>query len=216
MKDELSLCTLFIARHGQTEWNVKKIIQGHSESVLTERGKQQARELHRTLQDIHFDAIFSSDLLRAKQTAEIIALEKKLAVTTTAALRERKWGKYEGRKSTEYQQEARVLLEKFNTLSDQEKWQFRMSVDMETDEEVVSRFIQFVREIAVAYRGKTVLVVTHGGCIRTFLTRLGYMSYGEFEGMAPQNAGYMKVLSDGIDFFLKEQHFFQNHNTIII
>ncbi|MBI2630816.1 histidine phosphatase family protein [Candidatus Nomurabacteria bacterium] len=60
-KEEANYCTLYLVRHGETEWNVKKITQGQSESTLTENGIRQAEETAEKLKDIKFDAIFSSD-----------------------------------------------------------------------------------------------------------------------------------------------------------
>lgn len=68
-------CTLYIVRHGQTDWNVRKIIQGHSDIPLNTEGQEQARVLAESLKNVHFDKIISSDLVRAKRTAEIVALE---------------------------------------------------------------------------------------------------------------------------------------------
>lgn len=89
-------------------------------------------------------------------------------------------------------------------LSDEEGWSFRVADDIETDEELVSRFITQLREIAVAYPGKTVLVVSHGGPIRMFLVKTGYGSKKELTSGTFENAGYVKVLSDGINFFIKD------------
>lgn len=58
-----TLCTLFIARHGQTEWNLKRMIQGHRDIPLTPEGEKQAFELAKELKRIKFSAIFSSDLV---------------------------------------------------------------------------------------------------------------------------------------------------------
>ena len=94
-------CTIYLVRHGETEWNEKKLIQGHSDIPLNKKGEIQAKQLGEKLKDIHFEAVFSSDLVRAKRTAEIMVLEKKLAVITTKALRERLFGRYEGKQVTE-------------------------------------------------------------------------------------------------------------------
>lgn len=73
-------CTLYIARHGQTEWNAKGILMGQKDSPLTDLGVQQACDLAKELANVHFDAIFSSDLLRAQRTAQIVKLERDLAI----------------------------------------------------------------------------------------------------------------------------------------
>ncbi len=61
-----------------------------------------------------------------------------------------------------------------------------------------------LREISVAYPNKTVLVVSHGGPIRMFLAKTGYLSKKDLPGGSFKNAGYIKVLSDGVDFFIEE------------
>ena len=73
-------CTLYIVRHGQTDWNVQKLLQGQQDSALTELGITQAKELQETLREIHFDGIFSSDLLRTKKTAEIMLVIKVMKI----------------------------------------------------------------------------------------------------------------------------------------
>lgn len=192
------LTTIYIVRHGETEWNVRRIIQGHSDSPLTKKGIAQAKALARRFKTLHFDAIFSSDLVRAKRTAEIIALEKRLAIETTRVLREQFFGKYEGAKRDDYYS----LFEKWNEMTDRKRHRFKISEDVESNEEAVIRFITFLREIAVAYSGKTVLVVSHGAIMRYFLIHLGHMTYDDM--LAFDNRGLLKLESDGVDFFIKE------------
>ena len=79
-KKENNLCTLYLVRHGETEWNVKGITQGQTNSSLTENGKQQALNTANDLKNINFDAIFSSDLTRTQDTAEIIKLDRDIMV----------------------------------------------------------------------------------------------------------------------------------------
>ena len=67
--------TLYLVRHGETEWNTQDILQGHLDSALTERGLAQARELVDRFRGVEFTAIFSSDVTRAQRTAQIIALD---------------------------------------------------------------------------------------------------------------------------------------------
>ena len=92
---EKRFCTLYLVRHGETDWNVKGLLQGHTDIDLNKTGIKQAKELAKKLRRIKFAISFSSDLLRARRTAEIIATEKKIAVKTTTTLRERKFGRFE-------------------------------------------------------------------------------------------------------------------------
>lgn len=190
-------CTIYIVRHGQTDWNSQGIIQGQSNSLLDAEGIKQAQNLKEELKHIDFDAVFSSDLIRAKRTAEIIALERGLAIETTRLLRERSYSKFEG-KSYRY---TRKFHDIWENLSKKERITYRPYKGYETDGEITSRFITFIREIAVRYPGKTVLVVSHGGIMRAFLHHLSENTY--LQG-AITNTAYIKLESDGVDFFIKE------------
>ena len=196
-------CNLYLVRHGETEWNVKNIIQGQSNSNLTEKGIEQAKKTGDELKDIKFDAIFSSDSTRAYNTAEIIKLDRELVIETSHLLRERNFGKFEGKNGSEFLEAFREKLKEKETLSDEEGWNFTVSDDSESDGILVLRFITKLREIAVAYPNKTVLVVSHGGPIRMFLAKIGYATRQELIGGSLKNAGCINVLSDGVDFILK-------------
>lgn len=191
--------TFYLVRHGQTDMNVASLLQGHSNSVLTEKGKQQALQLANELKTVKFDHIFSSDLIRAKDTADIIAVKHKLATQTTKLLRERAWGKLEGK--------PRDVLKQFDeiyqTLTDKEKFTYKSYEDIETDKEVTDRFITFIREVAVSYPRKNVLLVSHGSAIGSFLIKIGYWSYKKVLPTIPQTS-YIKFISDGVDFFIED------------
>lgn len=195
--------TFYIARHGETEKNVQHIIQGHQDSPLTEAGINQAYNLAKKLRKIKFDAVFSSDILRAKRTAQIVAKEKKLEVEATEMLRERNWGKLEGQPSTDYNSAYKDLVE---SLSHEERYIRELVPGFESDEKMMQRLIPFLRETALANPGKKILVISHGTIIRTFLIHLGYGNYQNLRGGAIDNAGYIVVESDGVEFFVKETH----------
>jgi broad specificity phosphatase PhoE len=196
-------CTLYIVRHGETDWNVKQIIQGHSNSSLTQNGKRQIRELEKNLKHIHFDALFSSDLLRTKQTSEILNIERKLAITTTDAIRERYFGKYEGMHADQFYKEVKDLLKEYEKFSDESKRKFKYPTS-ESDEELISRVIRYIREIAVAYPSKKVLVVSHGGVLKNLLIHLGWGTYKTLATGGVSNGSYIVLESDGVDFIVKE------------
>lgn len=196
--------TIYITRHGETELNLAKKMQGQLDSPLTPTGVQQAQELAEKLKDIPFAAIFSSDLPRAQRTAEIVKLERKLAVTTSQLIREKTYGKYEGRSYSYLENELKDMLAQYQLLSDREKMKFKFGKDLESDEEAMERVLTFLREIGVAYRGKTVLVVAHGGIMKTLLIHLGYATYATLGHGAIQNCAYIKLETDGTDFFIKE------------
>src|SRR3989339_1721811 len=133
-ENEENYCTLYLVRHGETEWNVKKINQGQSESFLTEKGIEQAKETAERLKDIKFDAIFSSDLSRTQRTAEIIKLDRELIIQTSQLLRERAHGSFEGKHADVFKNTLKEKLEERESLSGDEYHSFRLAPDGETDE----------------------------------------------------------------------------------
>lgn len=193
-----NFCTFYIVRHGETDWNVKGLLQGHLGADLNKNGQKQAKKLANKLKNIHFDAIFSSDLIRAKQTAEIIALERKLAVEATKLLRERTFGPFEGKPYASLKEFDKTL----DRLTDEEKRTHKAHPDMESDEELVGRFITFLREVAIGYEGKNILVVTHGGMMRTILIHTGFETYESlsYEKSKVTNAASIVLKSDGVEF----------------
>lgn len=192
-------CTIYLTRHGETEWNEKKLIQGHTDIPLNKKGEKQAKDLSKKLSHIKFDAVFSSDLVRAKKTAEIIVLEKKLIVQTTKALRERYFGKFQGQSFGDIKNKNILdLINKLKSASHSFK------NEVEGDEAIIVRLLIFLRKITVTYQGKTVLVVTHGGPIRTLLIHLGWGTNENFSEGGINNLAYVILESDGTNFFIKK------------
>lgn len=194
MKD---FCTIYLVRHGETDWNKKDIIQGQIDIPLNKKGESQAIEMASKLERIHFDAIFSSDLARAKHTAERIAAKRRLTVKTTKALRERYFGKFQGKKFPKERNMKKMiegLIKKSKTQSEKP----------ETDDLIISRLFTFLREISLSYSAKTVLVVTHASPIRTILIHLGFGTYENLPNNCIDNLAYVKLKSDGVDFFIEE------------
>jgi len=202
-----NLTTFYIVRHGESEGNTAEAsnhVFGKG-TILTDKGKEQAKSFNEILKNISFDAVFSSDLIRAVQTAEIIALERKIAVQTTERLRERTlapyFKKHPGKTREDLEKE---LVKAFEKLSDKAKMAYKLDEEIESAEEANIRFNTFLREIAVAYEGKTILVVCHGNLMRTLLAHLGWAKYDELPKNAMKNSGYIILESDGADIFLKD------------
>lgn len=197
-------CTFYIVRHGETDWNLKGFYQGQKDSLLTRKGIQQAKKVAQGLKYIKFDAAFSSDLLRAKQTAEIIALEHEMIVETKKILRERNYGRLEGTSIAKAQQELKDTFRKFAELSADVRFKTPLIDGSESDEKIATRLATFIRETSVAYPEKNVLVVCHGGIMRAFLIHMGFAPKEEMRALAIDNAGYFVLESDAVDFFIKQ------------
>lgn len=163
-----SLARLWLVRHGQTDWNVAGRIQGHTPTELNAEGRRQAAELAEHLRSQHFAALWSSDLPRASQTAEILGQTLGLPVQTTDALRERSFGRYEGAGSEEIRAVRTSLgLDQTGDLAD---WTGMPGI--ESNEVLWARIADKLRSLSGMYPGKDVLVVTHGGVIARAIFRV--------------------------------------------
>ncbi len=195
---------MYIVRHGQSVANE----QGRHgmDTPLTEKGQEQACEAAQKLKDVHFDIAFSSPLQRAYETAKTIAAEHNLAVNIKEALKERNEGAIDGRLSQEVREELKDLYEMRHTLPYDEWKSVKLTEGYESDEELMSRFITELREIAIAYPSKTVLVGSHVGLMKTLLVHLGEGTHATLKGQAFKNTGYIVLKSDGIEFEIAETY----------
>lgn len=150
---------LLIVRHGETAWNVEGRIQGHRDSPLTERGLAQARAAAARLARERVEALYCSDLGRARQTAHEVAAATALPIRIDGALRERAFGVVEGRTWDEFRaaepDEARRMLEdpSHAVAGGESLAAFR------------ARVTGALRRIAEAAGARTIAVVTHGGVL---------------------------------------------------
>ncbi|MEK7622689.1 MAG: histidine phosphatase family protein [Patescibacteria group bacterium] len=199
-------CTIYLVRHGETDNNKQGIIQGSTiDAPLNSTGVKQARAAAKKLKTIPFAAAFSSQAVRANQTAKIIGLQHQLAVTAHHILRERGFGELEGQPETVYHAKLKQLLADYEKLSTEEKFEFQFPYGIENLGAAVTRLITFLREISFAYSSQTVLVVSHGALMRNFLIRIGWADFQQLRwhpgGQPPiSNLGFAVIESDGIDF----------------
>ena len=144
------MTTILLARHGETDWNRERRWQGWADPPLNDTGRAQARELADRLRDTPFDAVYSSDLRRAHETAEIVAAPHGVPVVADERLREVDIGSWSGLLHSEVE----------------ERYPDGVRPDGETREEHAARVISAVEEIARENLGRRILIVTHGGSIR--------------------------------------------------
>lgn len=165
---------LYIVRHGQTEENKKRILQGHLPGTLTEQGKEQVRKAAEELakKEIEYKCIVSSDLKRAMDSAQIIADRLNLPVIPMKLLRERDWGKYTGLLVSE----AQDIYKKDG------KWIFP-DESAETEEGILERAKQVLAELGKQYTNDNVIVVTHGQFARNLIAATFDCSYHEVTSM---------------------------------
>ena len=157
---------ILIIRHGQTAWNTQKRLQGHSDIPLNENGRLQAVTLAEILRDEPLDAIFSSDLQRAYQTAYEIAKIHNLPVHQDRSFRERCYGICEGMKDGEIR-EAYPESYKAWYAADPDHFFPDGERKTESPRQFHHRAVNAIREAATRYPGKKIAIVTHFGVIET-------------------------------------------------
>ena len=144
---------VYFVRHGKTEYNIKKIIQGDIDVPLSDIGREEIIKFKSKIRDIDFDICISSPYSRARETAEIL-VDGRCEIITNDLLKERHVGKLEGASSDYYD------VEKY--------WDINYEKDelnIETPKELIARAQQFIDYIKKNYEDKSILVVAHGDII---------------------------------------------------
>lgn len=145
---------LLLTRHGQTDWNVAGKFQGVTDIELNQKGMKQAEETREKLRNEQLDVVISSPLKRAKKTAEIIIKGRDIPLIIDQQVKERCFGKFEGKTREE--------------INFEELWNYKLNKqyeDAESTGAVFERIGNFLERIKEEYQDKTVLLVTHGGII---------------------------------------------------
>jgi len=168
MKQKFSTNKYFLIRHGEAESNVQEYFSSYPEKVkneMTEKGKKQVEKNIKKLPDI--DLIISSDILRAKQTAEMIAKEKDVEIIYDKRLREIDFGDLNGEKKGVFD----AYFDPENKLSGKEKHGKKYLAPYpngENGRDVKKRIAGFMREIDKKYNNKKIVIISHGGPLFRF------------------------------------------------
>jgi len=168
---------IYFLRHGETDWNVKQLCQGQKDIPLNAKGKRQAHKAAETVKNLEIQTIFSSPLLRAKETAEIISNLIPLAkLQTSPLLMERAWGEYQGVSSEKMYayEEAENNNNTLVPLSDKE---------FETKEIFKTR-IQAAFNAAMKLKSP-ILIVSHGRFFRCLCEVLEIPATRQIENAVP-------------------------------
>lgn len=154
------MARLLLARHGETDWNLGRRVQGHTDVPLNATGIAQAQDLAERLATEPLVAAYSSDLSRAFDTATAVAARHGLVVAIDPDLREKNFGTWEGLTDIE-------IAERFPHAR-RGAWG-----NGETTEEVAGRVVAALDRITAARPDGTLLVVSHGGPLRAALAHFG-------------------------------------------
>ncbi len=180
---------LYMIRHGQTDFNKNKKLQGVIDIPLNEYGVELAEKTAEGLKDIPFDAIYSSPLSRAFQTAEIIRGSRPIQVIPEDRLLELSFGEYEGLicKGEHYNLPDPDFMKFFDNMAE-----YRVPPKGETMEHLKQRTSSFVLELMndPANADKTILLSSHGAAIRGLLAGIWpYANGGTWSSLVHKNCG---------------------------
>lgn len=156
-----------IVRHGETRWNLEGRLQGISDIGLSEKGHRQAQMVARRLAGVYIDVAYSSDLTRARDTAQSILENRELTLHAIPELRERGYGTFEGLTVEERQQRypAMFAASLVNDLD-------FAPTGGETPRQTIERMSAFVAALGMRHPDETVLIVGHGGSLRAAIIAL--------------------------------------------
>ena len=142
---------IYVVRHGHTDWNDNKLTMGTKDIPLNELGFEEAYNTSKLLNNIKFDLIICSPLMRAKQTAVIINKNRNNQILFDKRIEERNMGDLEGKPYTN---------------DNTQLWDININTseyNVETMEDFKNRVYDFINEIEYIYSNKDILLVTHGG-----------------------------------------------------
>jgi len=155
---------IILIRHGETEWNSQKRMQGHSNSDLSEVGRGQIQALGELMKNVSFDHIYSSDSLRTSQTAEAITQYSGHTLQFDQRIREKNLGVFEGLTSTEAKERHPEIYRLFKTAG------ANYVIDEgESTQQLLERALEFIEEIRLRHPQERVVMVTHGGVVRVLM-----------------------------------------------
>ncbi|BAL98737.1 MULTISPECIES: histidine phosphatase family protein [Caldilinea] len=179
----------WLVRHGQTDWNLQGRYQGQADPPLNETGLQQAQAAAERLAGRRYAALYSSDLERARVTAEIIGKRLGLAVIIDPRLREVNQGAWEGLLVTEIQERYPVEWE----ARQRDRLQFRAPGGGESVQDVATRIWAAMDEIARRHPHDAVIVVSHGLALATMLCRVRNIPLAQARELIPDNAEVLHI-----------------------
>jgi len=177
--------TILLARHGETDWNAAQRWQGHADRPLTVLGRAQAEALARQLDAYPLAAIYASDLLRARNTADVVGRRHGIDVILRQDLREVDCGSWSGRYHADIAPEE---LERWR--AGEKGWE-----GGESYEEMATRLVRAVIDVAAVHNGDHVLIVSHGAAIRGVHAHALGLPFHEYRRLHPTvaNAGLSAV-----------------------
>lgn len=193
---------LYIIRHGETDWNKAKRLQGQSDTELNEYGIELARITGVALKDVHFDYIFSSPLKRAYRTAELIRMDRPLKIITDERLKEIGFGVNEGVPSE-------LITENFHYFFDAPE-KYTPAKGGETYAQLCARSRDFIDSVIVPLSERepdaTVLITAHGALNKSMMIYLNHLEIKNmWDGPFQKNCCVNIFEINGYDFKMLQE-----------
>ena len=197
---------VIVVRHGETRENARMVLMGHRHGTLSRNGAAQARRLALKLKGQKIDAIFSSDLRRARDTTAQIARYHDVPVFYSKALREQNYGIFQGRPLKEM-----LMAQKSKGTA---SFSFRPR-NGESAADVRRRVRRFMNGLMLRYKHKTILISAHSGIVWSILSVYGHVPFDKLTRMKPKNAGVLILQIDGSKSRLMKSDMFGAAHSII-
>lgn len=179
--------TIYLVRHGTTDWNEAGRYQGLSDIPLNEKGAREAEEVGKALSTISFSTIYSSPLIRAHATANEIAKHQNIPVKLIEKLKERSYGEFEGMTFNEIEQNPYFQ----NHLKD--SWYLAGAPKGESFEETTTRVADALSEIVANHGHETIGIVAHGGVIKSIGYHIGHLEKDSIAKVLIANAKPLRI-----------------------
>ena len=196
-KDKETL-KLYIVRHGETEWNVIKRFQGQLNTPLTEKGIKKLKETGKKLENVTFEEIYTSELERTVNSAEIILNEnrgyknKKMELKKLAELNEVYFGVWQGLK---YEEVFLKYPEEANNYFYNVKNYKAENVKAENLKDALERFLRGINKILDNHKSGNILIVTHGTVFEMFINYVENSSIFDIDERTLMGNGDYKIFS---------------------
>ena len=202
---------LYIVRHGETDWNRIHRVQGRTDIPLNDYGRHLARETAEGMKDVRIDLGYTSPLLRAKETAQILLGDRDVPLYEDSRIEELSFGSYEGMRTGGEEKDAQSeAFQRFFT----DTAHYIPPQDGETVPQLYERTGDFLAEICAReeLQDKSILVSTHGAAMTALLNRIrGNLSVSEFwRDEVPPNcsvtevevrAGKPRIIREGVSYY---------------
>jgi len=186
-----SKTTLFIVRHGLTEWNIQHRLQGHKNSPLTSTGRRQALEVKNKLADLEIHKAYVSPLGRALETLQLIIEDRNIEIVTTTGLKEISLGPWEGKEKKETKQSHPEEYEQF--------WEKQNDFNLEgaeTYQQLQDRVVKTIHNIFSMEKNRNVLVVSHWIAIKVAIAYFTSTPLAQLSSIIDPGNGEILTLSN--------------------